>query len=124
MKKFSDLYEKKVDIAQRKKQARRMARLAKSSAFQRKKQRSLLKPRDTAKLTVVARKKTIQKFRDKFYPDYESMAISQKVKIDQIIQQKYGKRIDAISKKTVAKLKSAEKERVAQARKAFQDGYV
>ena len=122
MKKFSDLYEKKVDIAQRKKQARRMARLAKSSAFQRKKQRSLLKPRDTAKLTVVARKKTIQKFRDKFYPDYESMDISQKVKIDQIIQQKYGKRIDAISKKTVAKLKSAEKERVAQARKAFQDG--
>ena len=122
MKKFSDLYEKKVDIAQRKKQARRMARLAKSSAFQRKKQRSLLKPRDTAKLTVVARKKTIQKFRDKFYPDYESMAISQKVKIDQIIQQKYGKRIDAISKKTVAKLKSAEKERVPQARKAFQDG--
>ena len=122
MKKFSDLYEKKVDIAQRKKQARRMARLAKSSAFQRKKQRSLLKPRDTAKLTVVARKKTIQKFRDKFYPDYESMAISQKVKIDQIIQQKYGKRIDAISKKTVAKLKSAEKERVAQARKAFQNG--
>ena len=122
MKKFSDLYEKKVDIAQRKKQARRMARLAKSSAFQRKKQRSLLKPRDTAKLTVVARKKTIQKFRDKLYPDYESMAISQKVKIDQIIQQKYGKRIDAISKKTVAKLKSAEKERVAQARKAFQDG--
>ena len=122
MKKFSDLYEKKVDVAQRKKQARRMARLAKSSAFQRKKQRSLLKPRDTAKLTVVARKKTIQKFRDKFYPDYESMAISQKVKIDQIIQQKYGKRIDAISKKTVAKLKSAEKERVAQARKAFQDG--
>ena len=122
MKKFSDLYEKKVDIAQRKKQARRMARLAKSSAFQRKKQRSLLKPRDTANLTVVARKKTIQKFRDKFYPDYESMAISQKVKIDQIIQQKYGKRIDAISKKTVAKLKSAEKERVAQARKAFQDG--
>ena len=122
MKKFSDLYEKKVDIAQRKKQARRMARLAKSSAFQRKKQRSLLKPRDTAKLTVVARKKTIQKFRDKFYPDYESMAISQKVKIDQIIQQKYGKRIDAISKKTVAKIKSAEKERVAQARKAFQDG--
>ena len=122
MKKFSDLYEKKVDIAQRKKQARRMARLAKSSAFQRKKQRSLLKPRDTAKLTVVARKKTIQKFRDKFYPDYESMAISQKVKIDQLLQQKYGKKIDAISKKTVAKLKSAEKERVAQARKAFQDG--
>ena len=122
MKKFSDLYEKKVDIVQRKKQARRMARLAKSSAFQRKKQRSLLKPRDTAKLTVVARKKTIQKFRDKFYPDYESMAISQKVKVDQIIQQKYGKRIDAISKKTVAKLKSAEKQRVAQARKAFQDG--
>ena len=122
MKKFSDLYEKKVDIVQRKKQARRMARLAKSSAFQRKKQRSLLKPRDTAKLTVVARKKTIQKFRDKFYPDYESMAISQKVKVDQIIQQKYGKRIDAISKKMVAKLKSAEKERVAQARKAFQDG--
>ena len=122
MKKFSDLYEKKVDIAQRKKQARRMARLAKSSAFQRKKQRSLLKPRDTAKLTVVARKKTVQKFRDKFYPDYNSMAMSQKVKVDQLLQQKYGKKIDAISKKMVTKLKSAEKERVAQARKAFQDG--
>ena len=122
MKKFSDLYEKKVDIAQRKKQARRMAKLAKSSAFQKKKQRALLKPRDTAKLTVVARKKTVQKFRDKFYPDYNSMAMSQKVKVDQLLQQKYGKKIDAISKKMVTKLKSAEKERVAQARKAFQDG--
>ena len=122
MKKFSDLYEKKVDVAQRKKQARRMAKLAKSSAFQKKKQRALLKPRDTAKLTVVARKKTVQKFRDKFYPDYNFMAISQKVKIDQLLQQKYGKKIDAISKKMVTKLKSAEKERVAQARKAFQDG--
>ena len=122
MKKFSDLYEKKVDVAQRKKQARRMAKLAKSSAFQKKKQRALLKPRDTAKLTVVARKKTVQKFRDKFYPDYNSMAMSQKVKVDQLLQQKYGKKIDAISKKMVTKLKSAEKERVAQARKAFQDG--
>ena len=99
-----------------------MAKMAKMPAIKMKKKRAALRMRTPAKLAVLARKKTIQKFRDKFYPDYESMAISQKVKIDQIIQQKYGKRIDAISKKTVAKLKSAEKERVAQARKAFQDG--
>ena len=43
MKKFSDLYEKKVDVTQRKKQARRMAKMAKSKAFQFKKRKALLK---------------------------------------------------------------------------------
>ena len=40
---FSDLNERVVNIAQRKKQARRMAVLAKSSAYQAKKKRSLMK---------------------------------------------------------------------------------
>ena len=121
MKKFSDIYEKKVDVVQRKKQARRMAALVKTAGFKLKKKRAALKIRDTAKLTVVAKKKIVQKFRDKFYPDYKNMAPQQRVIIDQKLQQKYGKKIAKLLTKAVKVLKKGEVERVKKAKAALKD---
>ena len=115
MKTFKELYEV-ASVVQRKKLQRRMAKMAKSKAFQFKKQRAMLRVRNPAKLALVARKKTIQMFRDKFYPDYKDMALQQKVKIDQRIMQRYGPKIDKISKKMVLKLKKTEGERIKSAR--------
>ena len=116
---FQTLYEKVVSVTQRKKQARRMSRLAKSPAFQMKKQRAMLKRRNPAKLAVAARKKTIQSFRDKFYPGYNNMSLQQKVKTDQLLMQKYGTKIDKISKKEAMKLAKLEVERIKNARDAM-----
>ena len=114
---FEALSEKLVNVAQRKKQARRMAKLARSPAFQFKKKKAMLKMRNPAKLHMAARKKTIQIFRDKFYPSYDEMPIQQKVMVDQRIMAKYGSKIDKISKKVAMKLKKQELERIKQARK-------
>ena len=114
---FKQLSEKLVNVAQRKKQARRMAKLARSPAFQFKKKKAMLKMRNPAKLHMAARKKTIQIFRDKFYPSYDEMPIQQKVMVDQRIMAKYGSKIDKISKKVAMKLKKQELERIKQARK-------
>ena len=122
MKKFSDIYERKVDVIQRKKLARRMKKMAKSKAFQFKKRKTLLRMRNPAKLAIVARKKTINIFRNKFYPGYNSMAIQQKVKVDQMVMQKYGKKIDKISKRLAKKLQKDEITRVKQARASFKAG--
>jgi hypothetical protein len=113
---FEQLSEKLVNVAQRKKQARRMAKLARSPAFQFKKKKAMLKMRNPAKLHLAARKKTIQLYRDKFYPSYEEMPIQQKVMVDQLIMQKYGKKIDKISIKMALKLRKQEMERIKKAR--------
>ena len=55
--------------------------------------------RNPAKLAMVARKKTIDVFRKKFYPSYPDMAVSQRVKIDQILQQKHGGLINKLTQK-------------------------
>ena len=73
MKKFKELYEAVASVTQRKKLARRMAKMAKSPITQMKKQRARLKMRNPAKLAILARKKTIQSFRDKFFPSYKGM---------------------------------------------------
>ena len=118
---FEQLSEKLVNVAQRKKQARRMAKLARSPAFQFKKKKAMLKMRNPAKLHMAARKKTIQIFRDKFYPSYDEMPIQQKVMVDQRFMAKYGSKIDKISKKVAMKLKKQELERIKQARKNQSD---
>ena len=117
--KFSVIYEKKVDVVQRKKQARRMSRLVKTAGFKLKKKRSQLRIRDIAKLTVIAKKKVVQSYRDKFYPEYKEMGLQQRVIIDQKIQQKFGKKIDKLTKKLVVKLKAGEAERVAKVKAAY-----
>ena len=116
MKTFSDLYEKTLNVAQRRKQGLRMKALARSSAFQMKKKRAALRMRTPGKLALLARKKTIQKFRDKFYPTYGGMALQQRVIVDNKIMQKYGKKIDKVAKKLLMKLKKTELERVKKAR--------
>ena len=121
MKKFKELYEAVASVVQRKKLQRRMAKMAKSSVIQMKKKRAMLKMRNPAKLALLARKKTIQKFRDKFYPSYKEMSLQQRVKVDQMIMQKYGKKIDKISKKVAKQLQKAEIERVKKAKAAQKD---
>ena len=118
---FSDLYERVVSVVQRKKMARRMAKMAKSSAFQFKKKKAMLKMRNPAKLAVVARKKAMQSYRDKLYPNYKDMALQQKVKIDQLITQKYGSKIDKIAKKMAMKLKKLELERIKKAKEKMKE---
>ena len=113
---FTDLYEKTVDVVQRRKQARRMSKLQKSPAFQFKKKKAALKMRNPAKLHQLARKKLIQQFRDKFYPGYKDMAIQQRVKTDQLLMQRYGEKIDKLSKRMAMKLKGEEGNRIRAAR--------
>ena len=119
MKKLTDLYEKSVNVIQRRKQARRMSRMAKSASFKMKKKRAGLRRRSPEKIQLLARKQAIKMFRDKFYPQYQSMAFAQRVKIDQLIMQKYGGRIDKIAKKKAMILKKGESERIAKAREAM-----
>ena len=107
-----------VSVSQRRKQARRMAKIARSEVVKAKKKRARLKPRSTAKLAQLARKKTIQKFRDKFYPQYNDASLQQRVKIDQMIMAKHGQKIDKVAKKALVQLKKKELDRVKQARAA------
>ena len=118
---LSDLYEKVVNVVQRKKMARRMAKMAKSKSFQFKKQKAMLKMRNPAKLALVARKKAMQMYRDKLYPGYKDMALPQKVKADQMVIQKYGAKIDKIAKKMAMKLKKVEMERIKAAREKMKE---
>ena len=115
MKTFKELFEV-MSVQTRKKMGRRMAKLARSPAFQFKKKKALLKMRNPAKLHMAARKKATQSFRDKFYPSYADMSLQQKVKVDQLIMQKYGKKIDKISKKMALQLRKQEMERIKKAR--------
>ena len=107
-----------VSVSQRRKQARRMAKIARSAAVQAKKKRARLKTRSTAKLAQLARKKTIQKFRDKFYHQYNDASLHQRVKIAQMIMAKHGQKIDKVAKTALVQLRKKELERVKQARAA------
>ena len=98
-----------------------MAKMARSPVTQMKKQRAMLKPRSPAKLALLARKKTIQSFRDKFYSGYKDMSLQQRVKVDQMVMQKYGKKIDKISKKAAKILQKQEVERVKKAKETQSD---
>ena len=118
---FQDLMEKKVSAVQRRKQARRMAKLAKSPTFQKKKQRALIKFRTADKIDTAARKKTIASVRKKFYPQYSEMSLQQRAIVDQKLLQKYGKKIDKVSKKMAMRLKKDEAGRVAAAKAALRD---
>ena len=116
MKKFVDfsiLDEKVVSVVQRKKQARRMAKLARSASFQAKKKRTMMRMRSSAKLLLVAKKQTLMKFRKKLYPNSNEMSMQQKVRADQVVLQRFGPKIDKISQKLAKKLKTKEVERIA-----------
>ena len=105
-------YKRTATITQRRKLARRMRMLSKQAGFKMKKKRTLMRVRDTAKLTKVARKQAIKRFRNKAYPNYNDLSISARVKADQIGMQRFGKRIDKVAKRQARKLRAAEPERV------------
>ena len=119
--KFSELYSqidefKVISKAQRKKMALRMKKITQSSAFKKKVEKSKLKVASPEKIKVKAAKLAKQKVLDKFYPKYNEMAVAQKVKIDQIVAQKYGGMINKIAMKSVKIVKAKEIAKVRSAR--------
>ena len=123
---FKELYSsleeiKKVDLKQRRKMAIRMKKLAKTAAFKKKVERSKLRVASPEKIRVKAAKLAKKKVVDKFYPNYNSMPIQQRVKVDQIIAQKYGGMINKIAMKSVKVVKKNELVKVKQARLSKQD---
>ena len=126
MKTFLELYSelselKKVNIAQRRKQAIRMKKLTQTSAFKKKVERSKLRVASPEKIRVKAQKLAKQKVLDKYFPKYKEMPIAQRVKIDAIVAQKYGGMINKIATRSVVTVKKNELEKVKQAKQAKQD---
>ena len=119
--KFSELYSqidefKVINKAQRKKMALRMKKITQSSAFKKKVEKSKLKVASPEKIKVKAAKLAKQKVLDKFYPKYNDMAVAQRVKVDQIVAQKYGGMINKIAMKSVKIVKAKEIAKVRTAR--------
>ena len=119
---YSDLFElKKVNLAQRRKQARRMAKIVKTSAFKRKVELSKRKVASPDKIRVKAAKLAKKKVLDKFYPQYKDMPVQQRVKIDQMVGAKYGAMINKIATMSVKVIKRKELQKVKDARAAKQN---
>ncbi len=118
---FSELYSdinelKRVNLAQRRKQARRMAKITKTAAFKRKVELSKRKVASPEKIKVKAAKLAKKKVLDKFYPQYKNMAVQQRVKIDQIVAAKYGGMINKIAQRSAKVVKKKELLKVKQYR--------
>ena len=119
---YSNLEElKKVNLAQRRKQAIRMAKLAKTAAFKKKVERSKLRVASPEKIKTKATKLAKKKVLDKFYPQYKDMPIAQRVKVDQMVNQRYGAMINKIAMKSVKVVKKNELQKVKDARQSKQD---
>ena len=125
MKQFKDFYNgelsefKVISKAQRRKMAIRLKKLVKSSAFQKKVQKSKLRIANPAKQRVKAAKLAKQKVIDKYYPKYKEMGLAQRMKTDQMIQSKYSGMITALTKKLAKVVKAKEVAKVKKAREAM-----
>jgi len=110
-----------VNRAARRKAALRMKRLTKSSAFKQKVARSKLRIASPEKQQVKAAKRAKRIVLDKYFKNYDKMPVAQKVKIDQMIQQKYGGLIAKLTLKQKRFVKKGEVEKVKAARSAKKD---
>jgi len=125
MKQFKDYYNgelsefKVISKAQRRKMAIRLKKLVKSSAFQKKVQKSKLRIANPAKQRVKAAKMAKQKVIDKYYPKYKEMGLAQRVKTDQLIQTKYSGMIAKLTMKLGKVVKKKEVAKVKKAREAM-----
>ena len=125
MKQFKDYYNgelsefKVISKSQRRKMALRLKRLVKSSAFQKKVQKSKLRIANPAKQRVKAAKLAKQKVIDKYYPKYKELGLAQRVKTDQLIQTKYGGMIAKLTMKLGKVVKAKELAKVKKAREAM-----
>ena len=97
--------------AQRRKIARRMARLVKTASFKKKVERAKKKIASFAKQKVI----------DKYFPSYDQMSLPQRVKTDQKIQAKYGGMINKLSVKLMRVVKKKEIEKVQAFRQSVAD---
>ena len=116
---YSELEEKKfraISKTQRRKQAFRMAKLAKTSAFKLKVAKSKLKILPPEKLKIKAHKKAKEKIVNKYFPKYNELSMAGKLRVDQIIASKYGNAIAKIAQKIMPKMKALEMEKVKKAR--------
>ena len=127
MKQFRDFYNgelsefKVINKAQRRKMALRLKRLVKSPAFKKKVEKSKLRIANPAKQKVKAAKLAKQKVIDKYYPKYKQMGLAQRIKIDQLIQQKYSGMINKLTMKLARVVKKKEIEKVKKSRMAKQN---
>ena len=107
--------------AQRRKIARRMARLVKTAGFKKKVERSKKKIASFAKQKVKAAKLAKRKVIDKYFPTYDKMSLPQRVKTDQKIQARYGGMINKLSVKLMRVVKKKEIEKVKAFRQSVAD---
>ena len=107
--------------AQRRKIARRMARLVKTAGFKKKVERSKKKIASFAKQKVKAAKLAKQQVIDKYFPSYKKMGLAQRVKTDQIIQARYGGMINKLAVKKMRVVKKKEIEKVKAFRQKVAD---
>ena len=127
MKQFRDFYNgelsefKVINKAQRRKMALRLKRLVKSPAFKKKVEKSKLRIANPAKQKVKAAKLAKQKVIDKYYPKYKEMGLAQRVKTDQLIQQRYGGMINKLTTRLLRVVKKKEIEKVKKARQVKKD---
>ena len=101
--------------AQRRKIARRMAKLVKTAGFKKKVERSKRKIASFAKQKVKAAKLAKQFVLNKYFPTYKSMGLPQRVKTDQKIQQRYS---GMIAKLTIKKMKEVKKKEIEKVKKS------
>ena len=125
MKQFTDLYIgdlsefRVINKAQRRKMALRLKKLVKSPAYKKKVARSKLRIANPAKQKVKAAKMAKQVVIKKYYPKYKELGLQQRVKTDQLIQQKYGGMIAKLTMKLGKVVKAKEKEKVKKAREGM-----
>ncbi len=107
-----------LDVAARRKLARRMKRLTKQSAFKLKKARSLKRRAGMEKLQKRARKEAKMKVIKKFMGDldYKEMPLQRRMQIDKQIVQKKQALINKIAKRLIPQKRKAEAERIKKIR--------
>ena len=110
-----------IDRAQRRKIAMRMKRLAKSASFKAKVARSKKRIASPEKMRIKALKLAKKKILMKRYPKYKELGVNQKIKIDQIIQQRYSGTINKLSQRLLKVVKRQEVDKVKKARDAKKD---
>ena len=127
MKQFKDYYNgelhefRVINKAQRRKMALRLKKLVKSPAYKKKVEKSKLRVANPAKQRVKAAKMAKQTVIDKYYPKYKNMGLAQRVKTDQLIQQRYGGMINKLTTRLLRVVKKKEIEKVKKARQAKKD---
>ena len=107
-----------VNMVQRRKMARKMRKLAKSSAFKAKKARAMLRIASPEKIQMKARKLAKKKIVGKYYPNYNDMSPQMKIKVDQRIASRFGAIIGKIAQRAVKNVRRNEIQKVKKARAA------